>query len=148
MLAVIQRVSSSSVRIEGRVAGGIGKGLNVLLGVVKDDTQSDIDKLLGKIVNLRIFPDKKGKMNLSLIDVSGSMLVISQFTLPANVKRGRRPSFDESADPKIANDLYEKFIELAKELVLDVQSGEFGAKMDVSIQNDGPVTFILDSKEL
>ncbi|XPV68922.1 MAG: D-aminoacyl-tRNA deacylase [Halarcobacter sp.] len=148
MIAVIQRVSSSSVKVEGDVVGKIGKGLNILLGVKKGDSSEDIKKLVSKIVNLRIFQDENEKMNLSLKDIQGEALVISQFTLAGNIKKGRRPSFDLSETPKIANKLYEEFIDDMIKEDIKVECGLFGAKMDVSIQNDGPVTFIIDSKEL
>lgn len=148
MIAVIQRVSSSSVEVEGKVVGKIGKGLNILLGVKKGDEKKDIQKLVSKIVNLRIFQDENDKMNLSLKDVQGKALVISQFTLAGNIKKGRRPSFDESEKPEIAKSFYEQFIEQMIKEDIKVQKGVFGAMMDVSIQNDGPVTFIIDSKEL
>lgn len=148
MIVVIQRVSSSSVKVDDKVVGSISQGLNILLGVKKGDTSDDIKKLVSKIVNLRIFQDENNKMNLSLLDVSGEVLVISQFTLAANVKKGRRPSFDTSERPEIADSLYEKFIEEIKNYKINVESGVFGAMMDVSIQNDGPVTFIINSEEL
>ena len=144
MIAVIQRVSSSSVTVEGKVVGKIGKGLNILLGVKKGDKQEDISK----IANLRIFSDDDGKMNLSLLDVKGEALIISQFTLAGNVKKGRRPSFDSSEKPDIAKAMYEQFVKEFESLGVHTQIGEFGAHMDVDIHNDGPVTFILDSSEL
>ena len=148
MIAVIQRVKSSNVKVEGKVVGEIGQGLNILLGVVKGDTKEDIDKLINKIYNLRIFQDENDKMNLSIQDVDGEALVISQFTLAGNCKKGRRPSFDSSAEPKLAKEYYELFIEKSMDYVKSVQSGIFAAKMEVNIVNDGPVTFVLDSKEL
>lgn len=148
MIAVIQRVSSSSVKVDGEVVGEIGQGLNILLGVKKGDTKEDILKLTNKIINLRIFQDEKGKMNLSLLDVAGEALIISQFTLAGNVKKGRRPSFDDSESPDIAKALYEEFVQEIANTGIKTQTGVFGAYMDVSIQNDGPVTFILNSKEL
>ncbi|QKF83267.1 D-aminoacyl-tRNA deacylase [Halarcobacter ebronensis] len=148
MIAVIQRVSSSNVKVEGKIVGEIGCGLNILLGVKKGDTKEDIKKLISKIVNLRIFQDKNDKMNLSLLDTKGEVLIISQFTLAANIKKGRRPSFDSSENPELAKKLYEEFIEEMIKEDVKVQTGIFGAKMDVNIQNDGPVTFIVDSKEL
>lgn len=148
MLVVIQRVTSSSVTVNNRVVGKIKKGLNILLGVEKGDTKEDANKLINKIINLRIFADENGKMNLSLLDINGEVLVISQFTLLGSVKKGRRPSFDKSAEPQIANELYEYFIEELKDKSLKVEAGIFGAMMDVDIQNDGPVTFIINSKEL
>lgn len=148
MIAVIQRVSSSSVKVDGELVGEIGRGLNILLGVKKGDTKQDILKLVNKIVNLRIFQDENGKMNLSLLDVKGEALIISQFTLAGNVKKGRRPSFDDSETPDIAKALYEEFVSKVEEQGVYTQTGVFAAMMDVSIQNDGPVTFILNSEEL
>jgi D-tyrosyl-tRNA(Tyr) deacylase len=147
MIAVLQRVTSSSVTVDGETVGSIGKGLNILLGVLKEDSEEDIDKALAKILNLRIFADEAGKMNRSLLDTGGEMLVISQFTLGASIKKGRRPSFDNAAEPSRAEALYERFIAEAKKQVR-VQRGRFGAHMDVAIQNDGPVTIIVDSREL
>lgn len=148
MIAVIQRVSSSSVKVDEKMVGEIGQGLNILLGVKKGDSIEDVKKLASKIVNLRIFQDENQKMNLSLKDIQGEALIISQFTLAGNVKKGRRPSFDESLEPKLANNLYEEFIKEVLSYDIKVQTGVFGAMMDVSIQNNGPVTFIIDSKEL
>lgn len=148
MIAVVQRVSTSSVRVNGEIVGEIGRGLNILLGVRKGDTADDVLKLAAKIIHLRIFPDDAGKMNLSLLDIDGEALVISQFTLAGSVKKGRRPSFDSSADPEDAETLYEMFVSALRKEVEKVQTGRFGAMMDVAIRNDGPVTFIVDSKEL
>lgn len=148
MIAVIQRVSSSSVKVDKEIVGQIGNGLNILLGVKKADTSSEVKKLVNKIVNLRIFQDENQKMNLSLLDIKGEALIISQFTLAGNVKKGRRPSFDSSESPQLAKVLYEEFVQEIKALGVHTQTGEFGAYMDVSIQNDGPVTFIIDSYEL
>ncbi|XOB61967.1 D-aminoacyl-tRNA deacylase [Campylobacterota bacterium DY0563] len=148
MIAVIQRVSSSSVKIDGEIVGKIEKGLNILLGVKKGDSKEDVKKLVTKIINLRIFQDENDKMNLSLIDIKGQALIISQFTLAGNIKRGRRPSFDSSETPTVAKELYEEFIDDVIKEGIEVQTGVFGAMMDVSIQNDGPVTFIVDSKEI
>lgn len=148
MKVVIQRVTSSNVKVDGKIVGEINQGLNILLGVLKDDTKEDIQKLINKIINLRIFSDENGKMNKSIQDIDGELLVISQFTLAGNCKKGRRPSFDNSASPDIAENYYEEFINLAKQHIKNVQSGIFAASMEVSIINDGPVTFILDSKEL
>ncbi len=147
MIALLQRVSQASVSVEGRSKCAIAEGMTILLGVLKGDEAPDVKKLVDKIINLRIFADEKGKMNLSLLDAGGSMLVISQFTLGANIKRGRRPSFDEAALPDEAKRLYELFIAQASEHV-SVQSGEFGANMQVEIHNDGPVTIIVDSSQL
>jgi len=148
LIAVIQRVSSSCVRVDEKIVGEIGQGLNILLGVKKGDSKEDIKKLVNKIVNLRIFQDENQKMNLSLLDIQGEVLIISQFTLAGNVKKGRRPSFDSSEEPTIAKAMYEEFVEEVSSLGVKTQTGEFGAMMDVEIHNDGPVTFIIDSKEL
>ncbi len=147
MIAVIQRVNSSYVEVDGKVVGKIGKGVNILLGVEKGDTEEDIQKLMKKIPFLRIFEDEKGKMNLSLIDIKGEALVVSQFTLTASIKKGRRPSFDRAENPERAKELYEKFVEELSKYV-PVQTGIFAAEMKVFIENDGPVTIIANSKEL
>ncbi len=147
MIAVIQRVSRSYVEVEGRIVAEIGRGLNILLGIVKGDTEADIDKLLRKIPFLRIFEDDNGKMNLSVIDIKGEAIVISQFTLAGNVKKGRRPSFDNAENPERARELYEIFVERLSEYIT-VKTGVFAADMKVLIENDGPVTFIIDSKTL
>ncbi len=149
MKAVIQRVKESSVGVEGKIVGKIGRGLNVLLGVEVGDTSAQADILAEKIPNLRIFEDENGKMNLSLLDVSGEVLLISQFTLLADSKKGRRPSFINAARPEEANPLYEYLKKvLLQKGVKNVETGVFGAEMDVIIHNDGPVTIILDTKEL
>lgn len=149
MKAVIQRVSYSSVVIDGREVGKTDQGLMILLGVEQGDTKADADKLIKKIPVLRIFEDENGKMNLSCIDISGEILVVSQFTLCADCSHGRRPSFTASAPPDIANELYMYFVdELRKAGVKKVDTGEFGADMKVSLLNDGPVTIILESREL
>lgn len=149
MKLIIQRVLKSSVEIEGKIKGEIGKGLNILVGVGPDDDFSDIKKAVDKTVNLRIFEDKEGKMNLSLLDIEGEALIISQFTLFADIRKGRRPSFTGAAAPDKANKLYLEFVKYIKEIIPGrVQTGEFGADMKVEILNDGPVTIILDSKEL
>ncbi len=147
MIAVVQRVIKSSVEVDGKVVGEIRKGVNVLLGVAEDDTEEDINKLVNKIVYLRMFEDENKKMNYSLLDINGEALIISQFTLLANLKKGRRPSFEYAAKPDKAKALYEKFVEEFSKYV-KVQTGIFGADMKVCILNDGPVTFILDSKQL
>ena len=147
MKAVIQRVLESKVEVDGKVVGQIGQGLNILVGVEKGDTEEDVKKLVNKIVNLRIFEDDNGKMNLSLLDINGEALVISQFTLAGNVKKGRRPSFDNAEKPEKAKQLYEKFVKEVSKLV-KTETGIFAADMKVYILNDGPVTFIIDSKEL
>ncbi|WP_300365784.1 D-aminoacyl-tRNA deacylase [Hydrogenimonas sp.] len=147
MIALIQRVSRSSVVVDGDEIAHIGRGLNILLGVLKGDGESDIEKLVPKLVHLRIFADEEGKMNRSILDMGGEALVVSQFTLAGSVKKGRRPSFDNAMPPNEAERLYEIFCEKLEEYI-PVQRGEFGAMMDVEIHNDGPVTFIVDSKDL
>jgi len=147
MIAVIQRVSSSSVKVEENVVGSIGRGLNILLGVVNEDSTEDIAKLVQKIVKLRIFSDECGKMNLNIQDIDGAALVISQFTLAGDLKKGNRPSFAKAKEPKEAKEFYLQFIEELQQYI-PVESGIFGASMQVEIINDGPVTFILDSKSL
>lgn len=148
MIAVVQRVSSSEVKVGGKVAGKIGRGINVLLGVEKGDGEEDAEKLAEKIVNLRIFEDERGKFQFSLREVGGSALVVSQFTLCANLKKGRRPSFERAEDPSRARDLYERFCSILEEKGLRVERGVFGAMMEVYILNWGPVTFVLNSREL
>lgn len=149
MIAVIQRVTGADVKIDNRISGSCGKGFMILLGVVQGDTQAEADKLIKKIPNLRIFEDENGKMNLSALDVGGEMLVVSQFTLCADCSHGRRPSFTNSAPPDEANALYEYVVSgLRAAGVSRVETGEFGADMKVSLVNDGPVTIILDSKDL
>ncbi len=140
-------MSSSSVKVNEKIIGEIGKGLNVLLGVAKEDTEKEALWLLNKIINLRIFEDSEGKMNLSLLDIKGDLLVISQFTLLANTKKGKRPSFERAGDPSHANALYEYFINIAKNEISKVEQGSFGADMKVDIQNDGPVTIILNTDD-
>lgn len=147
MRAVLQRVDQASVTIEGEVSGRIEQGLLVLLGIEDADTEEDIDWLVNKIVQLRIFPDKEGKMNLSVSDVDGGLLVVSQFTLFASTKKGNRPGFTRSAHPDTAIPLYDAFIEKAREVMgKPVATGRFGAAMEVSLVNNGPVTIIIDSK--
>lgn len=147
MRVVVQRVSSSKVTINETVSGEIGRGLNILLGIEESDNQEDIDWLIKKILNLRIFSDEEGKMNLSVKDIDGEIIVISQFTLHASYKKGNRPSFIKAAKPDQAIPLYESFKStMSRELRKNVESGEFGADMKVDIQNDGPVTIIMDSK--
>ena len=148
MRAVIQRVKKSSVIIENKTTGKIGSGLLVLLGVSVKDDQTDADYLAKKIVNLRIFEDKNGKMNRSLIDKGCSMLIVSQFTLMADCRKGRRPSFINAAGPQKANELYEYFVTKVGEKGVHVQTGRFGAMMDVALINDGPVTIIMESKNI
>lgn len=146
MRVVIQRVSEASVTIGGEVAGSIGRGFVVLLGIVDGDGQADIDWLVGKIARMRVFGDDEGKMNLSLADVDGELLVVSQFTLHASTKKGNRPSFIKAARPETAIPLYGQFIATAeKETGKRCQTGKFGADMRVSLTNDGPVTIVIDS---
>jgi D-tyrosyl-tRNA(Tyr) deacylase len=147
MRAVIQQVSSASVTIDGRVSSSIGNGLLIFLGIEEIDNDIDISWLSGKISKLRIFKDKQGLMNLSVNDVDGDLLVISQFTLHASTKKGNRPSFIRAAKPEIAIPLYDKFIsQLSKDTGIEVKTGEFGAYMQVSLVNNGPVTIYIDSK--
>ncbi|MEI7583208.1 D-aminoacyl-tRNA deacylase [Runella sp.] len=147
MIAVIQRVSEASVTIEGQIKGKIGLGFLILLGITHTDTLEDLEWLARKIVGMRIFGDAEGKMNLDLKAVSGNILLISQFTLHANTKKGNRPSFIEAARPEVAIPLYEKMIQqLSQELGQPIQTGEFGADMKVALLNDGPVTIVIDSK--
>ena len=148
MIAVLQRVSHASVVVDGDVAGSCKEGLMVLLGVAEGDSELDAELLCKKIVNLRIFQDKNGKMNLSVKDIDGEMLVISQFTLLANYRHGNRPDFMASAKPDEANRLYEYFKELASRELRRVESGVFGAHMDVTLLNNGPVTIVMDSEVL
>ncbi len=145
MRAVVQRVSQSEVTVDGEAVGRIGRGLMVLLGVARGDTEADVRFLADKIPRLRIFEDDDGKMNRSLIDVGGGMLVVSQFTLLGDCRKGRRPSFVQAADPETATTLYEDFVNRVRELDIHVETGRFGAMMAVSLVNDGPVTLILES---
>ena len=148
MRVLIQRVKKASVTIEGKVHSEINQGLLILLGIESEDTQEDIDWLTGKIVRLRIFSDENEAMNLSVTDVDGDCLVVSQFTLHASTKKGNRPSFIYAAKPENAIPLYEKFVlQLEKEINKKVQTGSFGAMMDVALINDGPVTIWIDSKK-
>ena len=146
MRAVIQRVTSSSVVVDGKVIGNINKGFNVLLGICKDDTVEDLKYIKDKIINLRVFQDENDKMNLSILDVKGEILAISQFTLYGDCRKGRRPNFMEAMGGDEAKELYNKFIEMLKESERKIETGEFGADMKVEINNDGPVTILLDSK--
>jgi D-tyrosyl-tRNA(Tyr) deacylase len=148
MRAVVQRVSRASVTVESEITGKIGKGLLILLGVSTDDEESDAVYLLDKIINLRIFEDAAGKMNLSLAETSGELLVVSQFTLYGDTRRGRRPSYIEAAAPEKANQLYEFFVAEARKQIGRVETGRFQAMMDVELVNDGPVTILLDSRKL
>jgi D-tyrosyl-tRNA(Tyr) deacylase len=144
MRAVVQRVSEAGVTVEGRVAGAIGKGLLVLVGIGHADTEETARTLAAKIARLRIFQDAEGKMNLSVQDVGGGVLAVSQFTLLADARKGNRPSFTDAAPPEAANRLYEAFCAALADLGLPVARGIFGAHMDVRLTNDGPVTIILD----
>ena len=148
MKFVIQRVTSADVKVDGETLGAIDKGFMVLIGVSDSDTKEIADKMVKKLVGLRIFEDEQGKTNLSLADVGGSLLLISQFTLYANCKKGYRPSFIEAGKPDMASDMYEYIIEKCKETVPNVQRGQFGADMKVSLVNDGPFTIVLDSETL
>ena len=146
MRAVVQRTIRSSVVVDEAVIGKSGQGLTVLLGVGCEDTSADVQYMVDKIVNLRIFPDQVGKMNLSLTDIAGELMVISQFTLYGDCRKGRRPSFDTAAKPDLACELYEQFITLCRDRGLSVNHGQFQADMVVSLENYGPVTLLLDSK--
>ena len=149
MRAVIQRVKEARVSVDNRVVGQIGKGILVLLGVGKSDSQNDLIWTADKIVNLRIFEDENGKMNLSLLDIRGELLVVSQFTLYGDARKGRRPSFTDAAPPEKGKEMYEEFVRYLKDKYdIKVETGEFGAMMDVHLVNWGPVTILLDSKKL
>lgn len=148
MKFVIQRVAHADVVVDGKELGKIGKGFMVLIGVSKEDDKSIADKMVDKMIKLRIFEDENGKTNLSLDDVRGELLLISQFTLYANCKKGNRPSFIDAGDPDDANALYEYIIEKCRERVNVVERGEFGADMKVTLLNDGPFTIVLDSSEI
>jgi len=148
MKAVLQRVLSSSVSVNAKTIGEIGRGFNILFGVGQDDTEALIPKFAEKIVNLRVFQDDEGKMNRSLLEIKGEILLVSQFTLYGDCRKGRRPSFVRAADPEKGRLLYEKLIEAIRGYGVVVATGEFGGYMDVHIQNDGPTTIILDSEEI
>lgn len=148
MRFVIQRVSHAQVTIDGQVRGSIQKGYMVLIGIGQEDTEALADRMIAKMLDLRIFEDADGKSNLSLRDVDGALLLISQFTLYADCKKGKRPSFFKAGEPHMANDLYEYIIRKCKEEVRDVERGEFGAMMHVELLNEGPFTIILDSTEM
>lgn len=148
MRAVLQRVSEAKVSVDGKIAGQIGNGLLILLGISKDDSEKNADSLINKIVGLRIFPDADEKMNLSILDAEGSALIISQFTLYADVRRGRRPSFTEAAGGETALRLYQYFIDRFRGCGIATETGVFGAMMAVSLVNTGPVTIIIDSDHL
>ena len=142
---MVQRVSEASVRVEGRLVGAIGPGLVVLLGVGRGDGETDAQYLAGKVVNLRVFPDEAGQMNRSVLETGGAVLVVSQFTLYGDARKGRRPGYSEAAAPDDANRLYERFVALVRESGLRVETGVFQAMMDVALVNQGPVTLLLDS---
>lgn len=147
MRALIQRVSSASVAVEGLTVSSIGRGLLVFLGVVKGDTEADLEYLAAKISNLRIFEDDNGRMNLSALDISGEILLVSQFTLCADTRRGNRPSFTDAEEPVRANVIYQRFVDRLRECGMKTQTGVFSAHMEVFLTNDGPVTIIMDSKD-
>lgn len=147
MRAVVQRVTSSNVKVDGSIVGEIGKGILVLIGISKEDTMEDIIYTKDKIINLRIFDDSQGKMNLSLMDINGELLIVSQFTLYGDCRKGRRPNYMEALSGEEAKKLYEAFVEQCKKEGLNVKTGVFGADMEVNIVNDGPVTLLLDSKK-
>ena len=144
MKVLIQRVKRASVTIENELYSSINKGILALVGIEKGDTQDQVDKAAKKIANLRIFPDENDKMNRSLIDIQGEMLIVSQFTLCGDCKKGTRPSFDKSAPPDIANQLYENFVKEIQSYNIKSQTGKFAAMMDVELINDGPVTFMIE----
>ena len=148
MRTVVQRVTHASVKVDGQTIGEIGKGFLILLGVAEEDDEAIADKMADKICHLRIFEDENGKTNLSLTDVSGEILVVSQFTLYADCKKGNRPSFVKAGNPEKANRLYEYFMKRCQTHVQTVEHGQFGADMKVELLNDGPFTLMLDSKEL
>ncbi|MGE0376285.1 MAG: D-aminoacyl-tRNA deacylase [Planctomycetaceae bacterium] len=148
MRAVVQRVSSASVTVDGEVVGRIGQGMCVLLGVAADDTDADVAYLANKIVGLRIFHDDEGKMNRSLAEIGGAMLVVSQFTLYGDCRKGRRPSFIAAAGPERADELYQAFVAAVRGQGIPVETGRFQAMMDVALDNDGPVTLLVDSRKM
>ena len=148
MRFVVQRVSEASVEIEGKINGQINQGFMVLVGITNDDNEEIVDKMVNKLINLRIFEDENEKLNLSLTDIKGEILSISQFTLYANCKKGRRPSFLDAAKPEISKPLYEYFNKALENAGVHTETGIFGAMMKVSLINDGPTTIILDSKEI
>ena len=148
MKFVIQRVNNASVTIDEKIVGKINKGFLVLIGVSNDDTKEIADKMIKKLIGMRIFDDENGKTNLALADVDGELLLVSQFTLYANCKKGNRPSFINAGAPDMANEMYEYIIEKCREQVKVVETGEFGADMKVKLENDGPFTIVLDSNQL
>ena len=148
MRAIVQRVSQASVSVDNKIVGSIGEGLLVLLGIGKEDDDQDLEYLVNKVLGLRIFQDEDDKMNLSLLDIEGELLVISQFTLYGDARKGRRPSFIDSGHPEIAEKTYLEFVDKCIEKGIKTEKGAFGADMDVSLINQGPVTIMLDSKKL
>jgi D-tyrosyl-tRNA(Tyr) deacylase len=148
MRAVVQRVTRAAVTVEGKLIGEIGKGLVVLVGIARDDTKVEAAYLVDKISNLRIFDDEEGKMNLSVKDVSGGLLIVSQFTLYGDVRRGLRPSWIDAAPPEVAEPLYDFFVRQARSTLTEVATGKFQAMMQVELVNDGPVTILIDSGKL
>lgn len=148
MRAIVQRVKSSCVTVQGEIIGKIGKGLNVLIGISKDDNENDLLYVKDKILNLRIFEDEDGKLNKSLIDIGGELIIVSQFTLYGDCRKGRRPSFIEAQGGEKAEELYNEFVNECKLILGKVETGKFGADMLVSIENDGPVTLLIDSKKI
>ena len=148
MRAVLQRVTRASVRVEGRTVGEIGAGLLVLLGVARDDKESDAVYLVEKVLNLRVFEDAEGRMNLSLAEAGGALLAVSQFTLYGDARKGRRPSWFDAAPPELARPLYKFFVAAARARGAQVETGSFQAMMEVELVNDGPVTILLDSRKL
>ncbi|NJD02476.1 MAG: D-tyrosyl-tRNA(Tyr) deacylase [Ruminiclostridium sp.] len=147
MRAVVQRAAKAKVSVEGLITGEIGRGLVVLLGIGLEDNDRDIEYLADKIVNLRIFEDNNGKMNISLLDMGGQLLVVSQFTLFGDCRKGKRPSYDRVARPEAAEVLYQRFVERCRKLGVKTETGRFQAMMQVELQNDGPVTLLLDSRK-
>ena len=145
MKGLIQRVTSANVVVNGEIVGQIDQGILLLLGVEKEDDKTKADKLLDKVINYRIFGDESGKMNLSLKDIDGELLVVSQFTLVADTAKGKRPGFSKGASPKLGEELYNYFVQTANKTGLKIETGQFGADMKVSLTNDGPVTFWLES---
>ncbi len=149
MRVIVQRVTSSRVEINGKIVGKIGKGLNLLVGIAKNDTEAELDWMVRKCLALRLFPDPNSdadRWEKSVLDINGELLIVSQFTLYGDCRKGRRPSFDRSASPNLAKDLYNLFVEKLRSSGLKLETGEFGAMMQVSIENDGPVTMILEKE--
>jgi len=147
MKIVLQRVKEAAVEVQGKVIGKIGQGICLLVGIEKGDSEEDAHYLAKKVTELRIFPDEEGKMNLSVLDIQGEAMAVSQFTLAGSVKKGRRPSFDKAEEPEKAEKLFKYFVELIKQRGMKVETGVFQAMMDVHLINEGPVTFILESKK-